>query len=288
MNPHDNSSADNDGPIVTGAFSHAYILWGGSEAGQDEFAWKLAAAIVCANPDEKPCLTCPHCQKATRRIHPDIITIDRNPEAREIYVDQIRALREDAVIMPNEASKKVYILYHAGSMNVYAQNAILKLLEDPPVSAAFILIADNPAELLPTVRSRCVVLSADRRSETAPGQLRDDAIAFYKALTGSPIELAELSFVLEKLEKGAFAEFITDARAFLISKMKSRLNGAGEAPAPGYIMKAVTVLERAREYLDNNVSLGHITGMICAELIEGGGTEQNEQPPPIRNEGSND
>lgn len=278
MNPYDNSCADNFGRTVTGAFSHAFILWGGSEAEQDEFAWKLAAAIICANPDQKPCLACPHCQKAARRIHPDINKIDRKPEAKEIYVDQIRALREDAVIMPNEASKKVYILCHAGSMNVFAQNAILKLLEEPPESAAFILVANHPAELLPTVRSRCVALSADRRSKTVPVQLRDDAVAFYEALTGSPIKLAELSFVLEKLEKSAIADFIADARAFLILKLKDCLNGTREALGPEYIMKAVTVLDRAREYLENNVGLGHITGMICAELIESGGTEAERTP----------
>jgi hypothetical protein len=273
MNLYDISGTDNSGLTVTSVFSHAYILWGSNEAEQDEFVWKLAAAIICANEDQKPCLRCPHCQKAVRRIHPDIITIDRNPEAREIYVDQIRALREDAVIVPNEASKKVYILYHAGSMNVSAQNAILKLLEEPPESAAFILTANHPAEFLPTVRSRCIALSADRCSKTVPGQFRDDAVAFYMALTGSPIKLAELSFALEKLEKSVFADFITDARAFLISKMKDRLNGTGEAPGLEFIMKAISVLDRARGYLDSNVSLGHITGMICAELIVGSGTE---------------
>ena len=72
------------------AFSHAYILWGGSEAEQDEFAWKPAAAIVCANLT-KTVLGMSPLSKAACRIHPDIIVLDRNPEAREIYVDQIRA-----------------------------------------------------------------------------------------------------------------------------------------------------------------------------------------------------
>lgn len=271
MNPQDGSGADNTGLTVTGEFSHAYIVWGGSEAEQYDLAWKLAAAFVCADSGKKPCLACPHCQKALRRIHPDIITVDKNPEAREIYVDQVRALRKDAVVMPNEASKKVYIIHHAGSMNVFAQNAILKLLEEPPESSAFILIAGHPAELLPTVRSRCVELSADKREKTAPALWRDDTLAFYKALSDSPVKLAELSFVLEKLDKNAFADFIAGTKALLKTKMKDRLSGAGETLAPDFLLKAVAVLDRAEEYLDNNVSLGHITGMICAELIDSGG-----------------
>jgi DNA polymerase-3 subunit delta' len=252
------------------ALSHAYIVWGGSEAEQSVIAEKLASAMVCSGSGQKPCMTCNHCYKALRHIHPDIIAIDRLPDAREIYVDQIRALREDAVIMPNEALKKVYVMHHAGCMNVFAQNAILKLLEEPPASAAFILIADNPAELLPTVRSRCVELSADRLDTTEPVQIRDDAAAFYQVLTDGPLKLAEFSFAMEKYEKSDFASFIDSAKTFLVQKMRDCLSGAETALTPEYMMKAVTVLDRAREYLDLNVSLGHIAGMICAEMIRAG------------------
>jgi hypothetical protein len=279
MDPHEKSGADTIGLSVKGAYSHAYIIWGGSETEQCDAAWKLAAALVCAGSGRRPCMVCAHCDKAFRRIHPDIITLDRNPDAREIYVDQIRALREDAVVMPNESAKKVYIIHHAGSMNMFAQNAILKLLEEPPASAAFILISGNPAELLQTVRSRCVELSADRHTIIAPALLRDDASAFYNALTGRSLKLAELSFSLEKLEKGAFADFISDAKALLVSKMKDCFDGTGDGPAPDHLMKAVVVLDRAREYLDNNVSLGHITGMICAELIRAAAEPGRDKEP---------
>lgn len=264
---HGNSDTDDLGIPGTDAFSHAYIVWGGSAAEQAEFAEKLASAIVCQGAGQKPCMRCAHCDKALRHIHPDVITIDRNPDAREIYVDQIRALREDAVIMPNEAEKKVYIIHHAGCMNLYAQNAILKLLEEPPASAAFILITDSLAELLPTVRSRCVAHMADRRS-AATRPTRQDAELFFKALTGSPLKLAEFSFTLEKIEKAEFAEFIDGAKAFLVTRMKDDINGGQAALTMDYMMKAVSVLDRANDYLEYNVSLGHIVGMICAELIQ--------------------
>jgi hypothetical protein len=253
--------------VGAGALSHAYIIWGGSEADRAVFADQLAAAMVCSGTGPKPCGSCTHCDKAFRHIHPDIAAIGRNPDAREIYVDQIRALREDAVIMPNEASGKAYIINHADTMNVSAQNAILKLLEEPPVSSGFILLADNPAVLLPTVRSRCVELSADRHDTTLPSQIRDDAAAFIVALTGSPLKLAEFTFALEKYDKNEFAGFLGDAKSFLIEKMKDRLSGRHDL-TPEHIMNALDVLDRAKEYLDLNVSLGHITGMMCAELIK--------------------
>ncbi len=257
-----------------GRLSHAYIVWGGIEAERVDLAGMLAAVHVCDGSGRKPCRMCTHCNKAFRHIHPDIITVARAPDARDIIVDQIRALREDAFIMPNEAAKKVYILSHADSMNSAAQNAILKLLEEPPESAAFILIADNPAALLPTVRSRCVELSADRHEAAAPGPIRDDTAAFYQALADSPLKLAELMFPMEKADKRDFFEFIASAKALLVLKLKERLSGGAVPLTPETLMKAVGVLDRAEEYLDLNVSLGHITGMICAELIKADGGDR--------------
>ena len=262
----ENSGTDNSDTSRKDSFSHAYIVWGGSETDMSSFAERMAAAIVCTGIGQRPCMTCAHCEKASKHIHPDIIAVDKKPDAREIYVDQIRALREDAIIMPNEASKKVYIIYNASSMNKSAQNAILKLLEDPPESAAFILIAGNPAALLPTLRSRCVERMAERRG-AEPARMRQDSEAFSEALKAGPLKLAELSFSLGKLEKSEFAEFIIGARALLISNMRSRIDDCGTALTTEYMMKAINVLDRAEEYLNNNVSPGHIAGMICAALI---------------------
>lgn len=267
MNLHGNGDTGSSGLSGKGAYSHAYIVRGGSDNDRMDYANKLAQAILCSGSGNRPCMSCVHCDKSSRHIHPDIITIDRNPDSRAIYVDQIRALREDAVIMPNEAQTKVYIINYAGSMNVSAQNAILKLLEEPPDSANFILVADNPSELLPTVRSRCVEVSADRQGKMEQAATRDDVTAFYQALTGSPLKLVELSFTLEKLERNEFKDFIDGAKVFITAKLKDSLEGNKGALTPEYLMKTIHVLDRAKEYLEYNVSLGHLCGMICAELI---------------------
>lgn len=133
--------------------SHAYILSGPAGSGKRTLAALLSAALVCSGPAEQaPCLRCSGCRKAMGGIHPDVV---RAGAEGDINVAQIRALRADAYIRPNEAGRKVYLLERAHTMNPSAQNAMLKLLEEGPAYAAFLLLTDNAAALLPTVRSRC-------------------------------------------------------------------------------------------------------------------------------------
>lgn len=137
--------------------SHAYILSGPAGSGKRTLAGLLSAALVCTGGGEVPCFACSGCRKAMGGIHPDIIRA--GGEGDELNVARVRAIRSDAYIKPNEAPRKVYILEGAQTMNDSSQNALLKLLEDGPAYAAFLLLTDNAAALLSTVRSRCEVLT---------------------------------------------------------------------------------------------------------------------------------
>ena len=140
--------------------SHAYILSGPPGSGRHTLARLLAAAMVCtAPPAERPCGRCAACRKVNEEIHPDVITLAGAGENKPISVDQVRALRADAYIRPNEGERKVYLLERAEEMNASAQNAMLKLLEEGPPYAAFLLLAENSSALLQTVRSRCEELA---------------------------------------------------------------------------------------------------------------------------------
>ena len=139
--------------------SHAYIISAPTrEEGLCE-ARRLAAAAVCDDSLHAPCGKCRACRKADANIHPDIITVerltdDKGKKKREIIVDQVRDMNSDACILPNEASRKVYIIDEADTMNLAAQNAALKLLEEPPADVLFLLTAPSAATVLQTVRSR--------------------------------------------------------------------------------------------------------------------------------------
>lgn len=142
--------------------SHAWIVASPSPVERQRQAAALAAAIVCQQQNGTACGRCRDCRKALAGIHPDVIRIERESgedgkPRRELYVSQIRTLCLDACVLPNEAAYKVYILPEADKMNEAAQNALLKLLEEPPEHAALILCVGNQESLLPTVRSRCTV-----------------------------------------------------------------------------------------------------------------------------------
>lgn len=136
--------------------SHAYLISGPAGIGKRTLASLLAAALVCSSCEIRPCTRCSGCRKALSGIHPDVI--HTGADGTDITVAQIRALRSDAYIRPNEAERKVYILENAHTMNASAQNALLKLLEEGPAYAAFLLLAENESMLLPTIRSRCEAL----------------------------------------------------------------------------------------------------------------------------------
>ena len=124
--------------------SHAYIISGPVGSGRHTLGGLLAQAMVCTAPEhQRPCGHCPQCRKAQGGIHPDIAWIAGAGEGKPINVDQVRALRSDAYIRPNEGERKVYILEGADRMNASAQNAMLKLLEEGPAYAAFLLLAEN-------------------------------------------------------------------------------------------------------------------------------------------------
>ncbi len=140
--------------IGRGRASHFYLISGPEGAGKKTLARLLAAAILCRE-GEKPCLSCPACRKVMDDTHPDFITVT-DPEHKNVAVSIVRRIREDMFVRPNEADKKIYLFPQ--SMGIEGQNALLKILEEPPSYGVFILLADNPEKLLTTIRSRATEL----------------------------------------------------------------------------------------------------------------------------------
>ena len=150
----------NDGERIP----HACLICAPSGEAALNKAKELAARAVCSGEGpSKPCGVCRDCRKVAAGIHPDVITLsravdDKGRQKQNITVDQIRALSADAIVLPNEAKRKVYIIDEAETMNPAAQNALLKTLETPPGDAMFILISEASGGLLPTILSRCLTV----------------------------------------------------------------------------------------------------------------------------------
>lgn len=145
------------GALSRGRISHFYLISGPEGSGKKTLTRLLAAALVCTGGN-KPCGSCSACRKALGGNHPDVITVD-DPEKKIVPVELIRQARADLYVRPNEAERKVYILPRGQDMQDPSQNALLKVLEEPPAYGVFLLLTDNPERLLPTIRSRCTELS---------------------------------------------------------------------------------------------------------------------------------
>ena len=159
--------------INRGRISHFYLISGPAGSGKRTLAKLLAAAILCKAAN-KPCGVCSACRKVLGNGHPDFITID-DPEKKTVSVDLIRDAKADIYIRPNEGDHKIYLFPRAQDMGIPGQNALLKVLEEPPSYGVFILLTDNPQKLLPTVRSRCTELALTALSpDIARTQLRKD------------------------------------------------------------------------------------------------------------------
>ena len=254
------------------ALSHAYLLIAEPEAGYAD-ARTLAQAMVCSAPEgtSRPCGLCRDCRKAEKGIHPDVITVDRLPDdkgkpRREIYVDQIRDIVADAVVMPNEANRKVYILRSADCMNAAAQNALLKILEEPPRFVSFVLVAQSAVPLLETVRSRCVTLHRNGEDTAPSAEARERAERYLDyAAAGARISL--LSFANENADLGnaEMTEFITAAQLLLTDMLCSRLPDL-RLPR-GELLRLMELMRTAETYLRFNVSTKHVLGLLAVDTV---------------------
>ena len=252
--------------------THAYLLIAQPDAGLVS-AYALAKAMLCSDPDaaQRPCGRCRDCQKAEKGIHPDIITIARQTDdngklKREIYVDQIRDLVADAVVMPNEASRKVYIIRDADAMNAAAQNALLKILEEPPRFVSFILIAESAASLLETVRSRCVTLHRNGEDSAPPPEARERAERYLSyAAAGAKISL--LSFANENgdLSNSEMTDFVGAVQQLLTDMLCRRLPDMRMPRSE--MLRLVGLMQLAEEYLRFNVSTKHVLGLLAVDTV---------------------
>ena len=165
---------------------HALLLHGARGIGKRHFARVLAQALLCETPDARrqACGQCAGCQLVAADNHPDLrwLIPEADRPAREeaaesdegaaapaskgakasraILIDQVRDIGEFLAIAAHRGGRRIVLLAPAEALNGPAANALLKLLEEPPAGAVFIAVTDELDAVLPTVRSRCVLLRA--------------------------------------------------------------------------------------------------------------------------------
>jgi DNA polymerase-3 subunit delta' len=139
--------------IKSNAIGHAYLFVGKKSIGKKIVAIEFAKAIMCDNADDgEPCGHCASCKTFENNSDFKLLL----PEKDVIKVDMIRELSREIFMLPTISKRKVFIIDDADSMNEQAQNALLKVLEEPPEYATIILIVSNKEKLLNTIKSRIV------------------------------------------------------------------------------------------------------------------------------------
>lgn len=188
--------------IKTDKVSHAYILDGPDMSGKKMIADAFAMTLECEKKGTEPCMECHSCKQALGKNQPDIIYL-QHEKPNTISVDDIRSqINNDIGVKPYSSPYKVYIVDEAEKMNVQAQNALLKTIEEPPAYAVILLLTNNAEIFLPTILSRCVRLSLkavpDEKIKAylmenyeVPDYKADVCVAFAQGNVGKAIELAE-------------------------------------------------------------------------------------------------
>lgn len=262
---------------------HALIIEGAGEADRIKLADFLAKSIMCTG-EKKPCGQCGQCKKIDDMSHPDYIVFEGKTKSMSVSIDDIRKLRNDAYIVANEGSRKIYLIKNAHKMNEYAQNALLKCLEEPPDNVMIMLECEESAQLLETVRSRCVSFRAGQGVQVEKLSEKDEEasrLGLEIALALVQPSEANLMMLLGKFENDKSLMllciekiicFFSDAVVYLQtgflrenSSSKKIISLADSIP-PERLMNMISALGEISNDVEMNANYSLILSRICYML----------------------
>ncbi len=148
----------------SGRIPHSFLIYGEKGLGKKMLAEYLAASLLCERKTGFSCGECHSCKIAAKKAHPDIIYPEQSGKLNTYSVDSCRKVCADAFIAPNNGDFKVYIFADADNIQLSAQNALLKIVEEPPEHVYFIFTASFRDSFLPTILSRVTCIGASECS----------------------------------------------------------------------------------------------------------------------------
>lgn len=184
--------------VASGQPSHAYLFTGPEHVGKTTTARRFSAALLCSK-ENAPCPpagasaqaggTCANCALWESGNHPDYLEVGSDEEAKTIPIDEVRELTRQLSLKPHSSRFRVAVIPDAERLGLPAQNALLKVLEEPPEYAVLILTATTPSRLLPTTVSRCQQVrfslpDADTVADALKGLTNSDTARHAAAASG--------------------------------------------------------------------------------------------------------
>ena len=198
---------------------HALLLCGAKGTGKLTMAKEIAAAINCENRGSKhhplPCHACNTCRRIAEDKFLDVKQICKAPEKATFGVDEVRVMIDDMLLSATESDYKVYIFPEAHTMTSQAQNALLKILEEPPEGGVMILLSEEEDKILTTIKSRVQTIALQKfddgeidafllaNSKDAASLKKRDSVGYYGAISTSG---GALGVALELMNESSVAE----------------------------------------------------------------------------------
>ncbi len=149
--------------VRKGRLAGCYLIEGDEGTGKLAVARQGAAALCCShrNEDGSPCLVCRSCRNILSGGHVDVVELRPEESGKNISVDRVRAMLQNTHTTASEGLWRIFIVEESEGMNKAAQNALLKSIEEPRPHTVFFLLTRDRTRLLPTVRSRSVLLKTE-------------------------------------------------------------------------------------------------------------------------------
>lgn len=217
--------------VKSGKASHAYIFDGPEGVGKLKTAKIFARAILCDNFTSDLCEQCNSCHLTRSEAHPDLKVLDLTigedgKQKASISVEAIRQLKKEVYLRPFYGNRKIYILKNAEKMTVEAQNAMLKIFEEPPEYITIILISNGLSKILPTIKSRAVIF---KFPALKPKELEMYLNKYYNSIDNKKIYASISGGSISKM-----SELISDPeslnfRNMVLSGIVSLINGSGSS-----------------------------------------------------------
>ena len=242
--------------IESGRIPHSFLIEGSTKEKRLKMALHIAKSVVCTS-DNKPCGVCNGCRTADNYANPDISFVSPQNDKKFISVDRIRALRQEAFVMPHSAEKRVFIIEDAENLNEQGQNALLKILEEPPKTVVFILLVSSRTTLLETVVSRCSVFILSHSSDNIT-KLEEDAREFLSFLfENREYDMLVLTKKYEKDRQKA-QDFLNAVKCECVNMIKT-----GELS--NYRAKILSkIFDKTGDYIRSVTTNVNMTMLFCA------------------------
>jgi DNA polymerase-3 subunit delta' len=249
--------------LARGRLPHALLFVGADGIGKRSLALAFVARLQCERVGEDACGECSCCRQMAAASHPDVQLVSVMPGKKEIGIDRIRDVKRFMQLQPLRGKAKVAIIDDADRLTVPAQNALLKVLEEPPARSFLLLVSSNPEALLATVRSRCqrlqfAPLPTDTVVEILTAALEIDAAAARELASlaeGSPGRAQILQACLAGESRAAWRQQLAgleQARYVRLARMASELS----SPETQLAVKLEMLLSDFRDETVRSVSAG--------------------------------